>query len=124
MKLMYAPDCGSTGAPEMSWFHQLLDGKSARPPKSSKSLTVLRAGGCGAGAGAGAGDGAGVVVVVGGSDSVGGVGVSLGVLAVDDGARGVKPGSLPQPEISAQTTRDSAAAERMRPLPGRDNRTN
>ena len=84
---------------------------------------MLRAGGCGAGAGAGAGDGAGVVVV-GGSDSVGGVGVSLGVLAVDDGARGVKRGSLPHPEISAQTTRDSAAAERMRPLPSRDKQTN
>src|SRR5688572_32389152 len=36
---MNASDCGSTGAFEMSWFHQLSDGNSGRPPKSSVSCT-------------------------------------------------------------------------------------
>lgn len=62
MKSMYMLDCASTGAVEISWFHQLFDGNSARV-KSSVSLTVLRAGGGdeggGSGSGAGAGDGAG-----------------------------------------------------------------
>ena len=49
----------------MSWFHQLLDGKSARPPKSSDSLTVLCAGG-------GSGGGGVVAVSARGSGVVGG----------------------------------------------------
>src|SRR5687768_411706 len=46
----------------MSWFHQLSDGNSARPPKSSLRRTVPGdpAPGVGAGAGAGVGEGAGV----------------------------------------------------------------
>ena len=113
-------DRTSTGAREISWFHQLLDGKRARPPKSSDSLTVLReggAGGWGSGVGAGVGDGV---------DSVGGVGVdaSLVVLGMDDGAIDVTVGSLPQPEIRAQTTTDRAAAARIRPILDRDNLAN
>jgi hypothetical protein len=41
MKLMYASDCGSTGAPLMFWFHQLSAGRRRRPPKSSASRTPL-----------------------------------------------------------------------------------
>src|SRR5688572_882717 len=38
---MYALDCGSTGAAEMSTFHQLSSGNSRRPPKSSMSCTPV-----------------------------------------------------------------------------------
>src|SRR5258705_117415 len=48
MKLMYASDCGSIGAEEMSWFHQLSAGKSERPLKSSPSCTAAPAGAPGA----------------------------------------------------------------------------
>ncbi len=39
MKSMYALDCASTGAAEMSRFHQLSPGKRRLPPKSSVSWT-------------------------------------------------------------------------------------
>ncbi len=87
---MNAVDRGSTGARETSWFHQLLEGKSARPSKSSDSFTVLLVGGAGGADGSGASD--------------------------DAGAIGVFGGSLPQPEASAHTN-PSATVERI-PLPG------
>ena len=103
MKSMKAADCASTGACEMSWFHQLLDGKSARPPKSSVSFTVLRAGagggaGCGAGVGEGAGVGDGAGDGAGEGDGAGdgtgegvGVGEGAGAGAGSCGAGGVAP---------------------------------
>src|SRR3954466_10032282 len=39
MKLMYASDCGSIGAPLTFWFHQLPAGSSRRPPRSSARRT-------------------------------------------------------------------------------------
>jgi hypothetical protein len=96
-----------------------LDGKSARPPKSSDSLTVLLAGGAGCGAGVGAGDGVGVAV-----DAVCDVGASLVVLERDEGPMGAAAGSLPQPEIRPQTTTDNAAAEQIHPLDLWDNPVN
>ena len=107
MKSMYALDCASTGAEEISWFHQLFEGYMARV-KSSVSLTVLRAGegddgggsgsgaggdgaGDGDGAGAGAGDGAGAGacagVDVGGSLCA--AGGSFAALDTGDGPAGV-----------------------------------
>ena len=64
MKSMNAPDCGSTGAALMSWFHQCPDGDSARPPKLSPSTigSVRRRRwrwGVGRGGGGGGGDGGG-----------------------------------------------------------------
>ena len=119
---MYALDRASTGAREISWFHQLLDGKSARPPKSSDNLTVLRAGGaggsggdgagcCGAGEGVGEGegDGAGDGDDGVGDDSVDSVVVSLVALGKDEGAAGVSAGPPPQLDISPPTTIERAA---------------
>jgi len=65
MKSMNAFDCGSTGALEISWFHQLSDGKSARPARLSLSWTSVDVGAVGAGAGAATCGGADVVGVVG-----------------------------------------------------------
>jgi hypothetical protein len=132
MKSMYAPDCGSTGACEISWFHQWLDGNSARPPKSSLSLTVLRPGtvgaglgsgsgvgagvgvGAGAGAGDGDGDGDGAGAEGGGSGSAAGVADSLGAAGVGDGARGINGCSLPHPDIRATVTESAAAKIKLR----------
>src|SRR5687768_2824797 len=41
MKSMYALDCGSTGAFEISRFHQWSSGNSRRPPKSSDNWTPV-----------------------------------------------------------------------------------
>jgi hypothetical protein len=129
---MNALDCGSTGACEISWFHQWLDGNSARPPKSSVSLTVLRPGtvgaglgsgfGAGTGAGIGAGAGAGVGVGEGDGDGVGsegagsgsaaGVAGSLGAAGVAEGATGISGCSLPQPEIRPITSESAVAGRR------------
>ena len=54
---MYAFDCGSTGALEMSWFHQLSGGNIERPGKSSVSRTSLLDVGAGVGAGEATGGG-------------------------------------------------------------------
>jgi len=93
MKSMYEFDCGSTGAPEISWFHQLLEGKRARPPKSSDSRTVLL-GGVEVGGGAGAfGEGA--------AGDCGGCASDAGVES--EGAIGVA-GSLPQADVTRHKT--------------------
>lgn len=137
MKSMKAFDCGSTGACEISWFHQWLDGNNARPPKSSVSLTVLRPGtvgvgagsGSGAGAGVGAGAGAGVGAGAGdgfgvdgaGDGSAGGAAGSLDGDGVADGATGISGCSLPQPDIKPQTS-ENAATVRMGFWPSGDTR--
>src|SRR5437868_13380077 len=62
MKSMNDEDCASTGALETSSFHQLSDGNSSRPPRSSSGLTsdvVVPGFGAGTGLGAGAGTGEG-----------------------------------------------------------------
>ena len=83
---------------------------------------MLFAGGAGdSGGGAGVGMGVGVGDVV---DVVGDCATSVVVLATDAGAIGVTAASLPQPEISAQTTTESAAAEQIKLLPGWDNQAN
>ena len=90
MKSMYALDCGSIGAAEMSWFHQLFDGNSARPPKSSFSRTTLGGGGGGVGGGGAGGGGEGGSGVP-GDGGVGGVGAGSGAAGPcdEDGAAGV-----------------------------------
>jgi hypothetical protein len=99
----------------MSWFHQLLDGKSALPPKSSDSFTVLRAGG-----GGGGGFGSGGFGEVGGAGEPGfpeesagdcggcasgpaGAGLSL-VASAAEGATGVDGCSSPQADVSVDIT--------------------
>ncbi|RPI49465.1 MAG: hypothetical protein EHM55_23680 [Acidobacteria bacterium] len=126
---MYALDCGSIGALEMSWFHQLLDGKRARPPKSSDSLTVLFGGAGDGGEGfGGAGGEGGSGLSDGGAGDCGGCGSCAGVAgacgagvsvapAVSDGAIGVagcapaQADSMPIP--TNEHTRARAVERRM-----------
>ena len=47
---MNVADARSTGAPEMSWFHQLSDGNNCRPWRSPSNCAVDGADAVGAGA--------------------------------------------------------------------------
>ena len=93
MNVMNASDCASSGALLMSRFHQLSDGNSRRPEKSSLSVTAVDAGGVGEGVGAG--DGAGVETG-GGVDVLGlvGVGAASGDLLHETASRTRHPRHL------------------------------